>query len=141
LQKVKSSPVDHRVLPALKRHHLIFFLNKLLTFFVGTFLCFALHHHLHLPVVLAAALTGLAGSFWRWPTHYGHHPQAAIYAGAFAGMCSSEWVASWAELGGISFVGALLYTLTRNIFEGFGGRLGAIAFAAVCSVILIKIWL
>lgn len=116
-------------------------LNKLLTFFVGTFLCFTLHQHMQVPVVLAAALTGLIGSFWRWPAQYGHHPQAAIYAGAFAGMCSSEWVGSWAELGVIAVIGAVLYTLTRNVFEGFGGRLGAIAFAAVCSVLVVKAWL
>ena len=91
-----------------------------------------------MPVVLAAAFTGLLGSFWRWPGDFGQHPQAAIYAGAFAGMCSGEFISSWAELFAVSFLGAVFYTLTRNIFEGFGGRLGTIAFAAVSSVVLVE---
>ena len=109
-----------------------------MSFFVGTFLCFTLHHDMNVPVVLAAALTGLLGSFWCWPNEYGQHPQAAIYAGAFAGMCSQELVSNWAELFSISFLGAVFYTLTRNLFEGFGGRLGTIAFAAVTSVVLVE---
>lgn len=85
---------------------------------------------------MAAALTGFIGSFWRWPSQFNHHPQAAIYAGAFAGMCSAEFIASWQELAFVSLLGATFYTLTRNLFEGVGGRLGAIAFAAVASVLL-----
>lgn len=100
--------------------------------------CFALHFFAGLPVVLAAAIVGLAGSFWVWPRAYGNHTQAAIYAGAFAGMCSSSFIATWQAFSLVCIFGALFYTATRSMFEGIGGRLGAIAFAAVASVALVR---
>ena len=53
-------------------------------------------------------------------------------------MCSSAIITGWEALLFISVVGAGVYTLTRNIFEGFGGRLGAVAFTAVSSLILLR---
>ena len=134
-----KTPCENRAFfVSTKKEWFIFFLVKLVSFFFGTYLCFSLHHYFNVPVVLAAAFTGLVGSFWHWHKKYGNHPQAAIYAGAFAGMCSSAIITGWEALLFISVVGAGVYTLTRNIFEGFGGRLGAVAFTAVSSLILLR---
>lgn len=107
-------------------------------FFFGAFSCFALHTLLQVPVVLAAAIVGLAGSFWNFPASYEHHPQAAIYAGAFAGMCSGNFIESWWLLALICVLGASFYTVSRGLFTGFGGRLGAIAFVAVAGGLVVR---
>lgn len=116
----------------------LFYLTKLCAFFVGLSSCFYLHQEMSLPIVLSAALTGLVGSFFPYTSRYHYHPQAAIYTGAFAGMCSSNVIQSSIELVAISVIGALIYTLLRNVFVGIGGKLGAIAFTAVASVVLVK---
>jgi hypothetical protein len=59
-----------------------------------------------------------------------------MYAGAFAGMCSSNIISSPYELVVISLIGAAIYTSLKNHFIGVGGKLGAIAFVSVASVIL-----
>ncbi|NDV91098.1 hypothetical protein GTH32_07860 [Alteromonas sp. 345S023] len=100
--------------------------------------CYVLHQFAALPVVLSAALVGFAASFWSIPRAYGNHTQAAVYAGAFAGMCSSSFISTWQAFAIVCVLGALFYTLTRSMFEGIGGRLGAIAFAAVGSVVLVR---
>ena len=38
----------------------------------------------------------------------------------------------------MSIIGAALYTALRNVLIGIGGKLGAIAFVSVASVILTK---
>lgn len=97
-----------------------------------------MHTILALPVVVSAALTGLIGSFIPFPTRYKNHPYASIYAGSFAGMCSTSLISNYWEIAVISAIGAILYTLTLNVFTGFGGRLGSIAFVSVALFILVK---
>jgi hypothetical protein len=123
---------------AIKKTSLFYFV-KLLSFFFGLYACFALHELLKMPVVVSAALIGLMGSFLPPSNQFQNHPQAAIYAGAFAGMCSSDVVNSTSELVIISLIGAALYTLLKNHFIGVGGKLGAIAFVSVASVVLGKV--
>jgi hypothetical protein len=115
-----------------------FLLLKFFTFFIGCLSCFIMHTALGLPVVIAAALTGLLGSFIPFPNSYTTHPYAAIYAGSFAGMCSSSLISSYWEIAIISTIGAAIYVLTRNAFLGFGGRLGSVAFASVALFSLAK---
>ncbi|MEG3766399.1 hypothetical protein [Alteromonas sp. 14N.309.X.WAT.G.H12] len=115
-----------------------FLFSKLVAFFLGTFTCFVLHQEFQVPVVLAGAITGLAGSFWHYPKRFDPHPQAAVYAGAFAGMCSAQLIGGYVELAAVAALGAVLYTLSRPLFHGFGGRLGTISFIAVALVLLIK---
>jgi hypothetical protein len=117
---------------------LLFFLSKLFAFTLGAFGCFFLHQICALPVVVAGSVTGFAGSYWHFPKRFDPHPQAAIYAGAFAGMCSTNLITNWGELAFVSVLGAVLYTLSRPLFQGFGGRLGTISFIAVALVLLAK---
>ena len=114
----------------------LFYGVKLLSFFFGLYGCFALHQFLTVPVVVSAATMGLVGSFLPITTQFQHHPQAAMYAGAFAGMCSSDVINSPYELVVISLIGAAIYTSLKNHFIGVGGKLGAIAFVSVASVVL-----
>jgi len=74
----------------------------------------------------------------RFPARFKNHPYAAIYAGSFAGMCSSHLITSYWEIAIISVIGASLYVLTINMFTGFGGKLGSVAFASVALFMLAK---
>jgi hypothetical protein len=114
----------------------LFYSVKLLSFFLGLYGCFVLHQLLGVPIVVSAASIGLIGSILPTTTQFQHHPQAAMYAGAFAGMCSSDVISSPYELVVISLIGAAIYTSLKNHFIGVGGKLGAIAFVSVASVVL-----
>lgn len=115
-----------------------FLLLKFITFFLGFVACFAMHTTLALPLVISAALTGLIGSFIPFPEQYKNHPYAAIYAGSFAGMCSTQVITSYWEIVIISIIGASLYVMSMNMFTGFGGKLGGVAFASVALFVLAK---
>ncbi|MCK8096776.1 hypothetical protein [Pseudoalteromonas sp. 1CM17D] len=97
-----------------------------------------MHTTFALPLVISAALTGLIGSFIPFPAQFKNHPYAAIYAGSFAGMCSTHLITSYWEIAIISVIGASLYVLTINMFTGFGGKLGSVAFASVALFMLAK---
>ena len=97
-----------------------------------------MHSTFALTIVVSAGLTGLIGSFIPFAADYKNHPYAAIYAGSFAGMCSTSLINEYWEIAIISAIGAVLYTLTINVFTGFGGRLGSIAFASVALFVLAK---
>ncbi|GFD87922.1 hypothetical protein KUL152_01480 [Tenacibaculum sp. KUL152] len=116
----------------------LFYISKLITFYAGFYGCFILHHAFAVPVVVSAATVGLLGSFIPYTSRFKRHPQAAVYAGAFAGMCSQDIIQTQSEIITVSLVGAFIYTLLRNVFVGIGGKLGAIAFTAVASVVLVK---
>ena len=116
----------------------VFYVVKVITFFIGLAGCFLLHHECALPVVVSAALVGFLSSLLPYTVKFQGHPQASIYCGAFAGMCSQSIIQSTLELVVVSVIGALIYTLLRNMFSGIGGKLGAIAFTAVGSVVLAK---
>jgi len=65
---------------------------KYITFFMGFISCFVMHTTFNVPLVISAALTGLIGSFIPFPKSVKNHPYAAIYAGSFAGMCSTNLI-------------------------------------------------
>lgn len=101
------------------------------SFFIGLISCFLLHTELAIPMVIAASLPALCATFLPVPNKLKHHPYAALYAGCFAGMCSIEVISSFTSLFLISLVGGALYQLSIGLFDGFGGRLGGIAFTSV----------
>lgn len=110
------------------------FLYKLGAFFFGCLLCFILHSKFSWSPVLACASVGLIGSFL--PVNA--NMKAAIYSGSFAGMCSSELVSNYGEIFGISLIGAVIYLYTLKLFQGFGGKLGTVAFVSVALFYLVK---
>ncbi len=97
-------------------------------------------HKYGLSVVVAACIIGLHGAALEYFFKI-HHFSFVIFAGAFVGMTSS----SVASLPLIILGGALagfLYQQSTDLFKGFGGRLGTIAFistiAAYYFLILVK---
>jgi hypothetical protein len=91
--------------------------------------------------VIASSLVGLVGAFIGFLVSDTYLP-AAIFAGSFVGMTAltlgSIPVIVTAGLGA-----GLLFALiiSKNIFPGYGGRLGSVAFIATSVVLLVsKFW-
>lgn len=98
--------------------------GALATFFLQKYGCSA---------VVASCLVGLAGALLG---HYIGFPNLplVIFAGSFVGMTSL----TQGTIPNIIFAGlltGLLYKLSTNIFTGFGGRLGTIAFISTVATI------
>ena len=77
-------------------------------------------------VVVASCVVGLAGALLGHSTQTTHLP-LVIFAGSFVGMTSpSVGTLPLVMLAGLG--SGVLYHISTNIFAGFGGRLGTIAF-------------
>ncbi|MEI4551767.1 hypothetical protein WAE96_18975 [Pseudoalteromonas spongiae] len=107
-------------------------------FLLGSVSCYVLHSSFAVPIVLAATFPALIGSFIPFKNEFKHHPYAAIYTGCFAGMCSTAAINSLWELIFVALIGTFLYIKSISLFEGFGGRLGGIAFTCSALFVLIK---
>ena len=103
-------------------------------FFIGCFFTYMLHKYLDASSVVASAAIGLAGTFLLLDKEL----QASIYCGSFAGMCSVDILDSVLEIIILSGVGAILLVALGRFFNGFGGKLGMIAFVSVSLVYLIR---
>jgi hypothetical protein len=125
----------------MKLHSKIFAL-KFSAFFIACYCCSLLQTHYAFSPVMAAATVGFIGSFYHfshWVEKQGIH--AIIYAGAFAGMCSPEYLSSPQYVLLVSFIGAGLYLITKSHLRGFGGKLGTIAFiSTVVLAALRSVW-
>ncbi len=53
-------------------------------------------------------------------------------------MCSAELISGYWQLAVIAFIGTTLYALTMNLFTGFGGKLGSVAFVSVALFMLVQ---
>ncbi len=115
------------------------YLRKFAAIYLGCFSCCLLRLHAHVPAVAASAAVGLAGTFLPFPERFDRKSiQAAIYAGSFVGMSAPELLSAHAYILLASAVGAIVYVLARPHFNGFGGRLGAIALVSSLALLLIR---
>lgn len=88
---------------------------------------------------MASCLVGLAGTFIPIPKRVDSPGvQGALFCGSFAGMCSVEVLSGPLEIFLLSFIGAFLFLITRKMFVGIGGKLGAVAFVSVALMYLIR---
>lgn len=114
---------------------------KFLTFLIGCSFCFFLQSEYHLSVVVAAALTGLMGTFIPESKRIDSvHVHANIYMGAFVAMGSKVVSAGPEQILLVSFLGSSIYFLMSPYFKGFGGRLGLIAFISSLLGIGMRWW-
>lgn len=91
---------------------------------LGAFLTYTLKTQVGLSAVVSASLTAVFAAV----TAPGYATQ--LYCGAFVGMTSARLLANHAELALAAAVAAALYVITEKVYQGFGGRLGAVAFCA-----------
>lgn len=85
---------------------------------------------LGLGVVVAAALIGLLAD--RLLPSYA----AAIYCGAFVGMTSPAVFADLTALTAAGLVAGVVFVAAEQVFDGFGGKLGTVAFVGCAAVAL-----
>ena len=114
-------------------------ITQTIAFYLGCLTCYILQIQFHFHPVTSAALTGFAGSFLHFPSFYekkGLH--ALIYAGAFAGMCSITHLPTHVEVATLSFIGAIIFILSRPYANGLGGRLGTISFISSACFYLLR---
>ncbi len=89
----------------------------------GAFATYALSTHLQLGPVVAAGLVGLLAALFK--------PSCAVaaYCGAFVGMACPCYIFSHTVLLAASLAAGIIYVISGPVFNGFGGKLGTIAFA------------
>jgi hypothetical protein len=115
--------------------------NLLIVIFscIGGTLTFYLNHNLSLGAVIASSIVGLLGygvSRLLSKSNF-NEIAASIYCASFAGMSASSVMSdSFAVMAIVSFLCGFIFVLTRNVFCGFGGKLGTIACFAVFVVSL-----
>jgi len=108
---------------------------------VGAIVCYLLTIYTGLGSVLSAGITGVLGSFLPYikkQTFYFKKLPSAVYCGAFVGMSSVKIMPT---IGFIVFGGifaSIFYLLSKNLFLGYGGRLGTIALVGVVVTVLIS---
>lgn len=115
---------------------------KFLFFLAGCYLCFFLQAELKLTAVVAAAITGLLGTFIPESKHIEKtHVHSTIYSGAFVAMGSRVVEAGPWQILLVSAVGSGIYFLTYRRITGIGGRLGLIAFISSLLGVALRYWL
>ncbi|KAF5071648.1 hypothetical protein DSECCO2_210220 [anaerobic digester metagenome] len=110
----------------------LFDLFVILSTLGGTLLTFFLNNHLQLGGVVASAMVGLLGPL------LAPKLQRAIFCGSFAGMATSMIFTNiwWVGLAG--FLSGLLLAASREIYDGFGGKLGAAGFFGTITTALLS---
>ncbi len=90
--------------------------------FLGALVTFTLSENLGLGAVVAAGVVGILAAII-FPS-YG----VPIYCGAFVGMTSSAYMSSHSQLALAGFIAGIIFVLATGVLDGFGGKLGTIAF-------------
>lgn len=110
---------------------------------IGAIVCYSLTIYGGFDNVLSAGITGLLGSFLpaiKKQSIYLKKLPPAIYCGAFVGMSNVNVMPLNYSIVFAGLFAGLFYLLFKNLFLGFGGRLGTIAFIGVMITLLIR-WL
>ncbi|APY00317.1 hypothetical protein BWR22_08310 [Lacinutrix venerupis] len=110
---------------------------------IGAVLCYILNVVFALGSVLAAGIIGVLASFAPQINNQSNYLKklpTAIYCGAFVGMSSAQITSSIHLVIAAGTITGILYMLSKNLFLGIGGKLGALAFAGVVIVTSIH-WL
>lgn len=94
-----------------------------LAIFAGAMTTFVLANAVGLGPVVAAGIVGAIGALiWR-------NKAAAVYCGSFVGMVSQDCLYASTHVTLAALLAAAVFLLATPVFNGFGGKLGAIAFS------------
>ncbi|MEH6407282.1 MAG: hypothetical protein V7767_08385 [Leeuwenhoekiella sp.] len=100
----------------------------------GGLATYCLNINLNIGPVLAASLVGLLASFipfLKINTSLVKEVPEATYCGAFVGMTAPQVATDIKFILFASFMTGAMFLLCKNVFNGFGGKLGTIAFGGV----------
>ena len=95
---------------------------ELLAVVIGGLITFYFSHDIGMGVVIASSLVGILAAMVA-PEY-----SVAAYCGSFVGMSSNDLFFNYAEVVLAGAVAGLVFVLTRDLFAGFGGKLGTVAF-------------
>lgn len=104
------------------RYHLPPDLLSFISVLAGALITFVISVELGQGAVVAAALVGLFGAGFIKPY------AAPLYSGSFVGMASAA-VFGYVGLAVAGAIAGLVFVKAKHVFNGFGGKLGTIAFA------------
>ena len=103
---------------------------------VGAVVTYVLQKNFGISAVISASIVGLVGGIIGLIIPNKMFAPV-VFCGAFVGMSApSLFSLSFVVTAGI--LSGILFQASTNIFVGFGGKLGSIAFLAVASVFYIK---
>jgi hypothetical protein len=97
---------------------------------IGGLITFYFSHDIGMGVVIASSLVGILAAMVV-PKY-----SVAAYCGSFVGMSSNALFFNYSEVALASAVAGFVYVLTRDLFAGFGGKLGTIAFIGAAMTAL-----
>jgi hypothetical protein len=98
---------------------------------IGALLTFTLSNYFAMGPVIAASLVGIIATVIV-PKY-----DVPVYCGSFVGMASIDIFGTYSLLLLAGIIAAFIYVISKNVFTGFGGKLGAIAFAGCLSASLL----
>ncbi|MBT8295878.1 MAG: hypothetical protein KJO51_05635 [Gramella sp.] len=107
---------------------------------LGALITYGLHVELPVSTVLAAGLTGLLSSFLPYLNRSSQILKvlpAAIYCGAFAGMTGPSIANGYGFICLAGIFSGIILVISQNTLNGYGGKLGTIAFGGVALMTLI----
>ncbi|MDT0685961.1 hypothetical protein [Autumnicola psychrophila] len=121
--------------PREEEEHFFEDLYNIVFVVIGCIITFFLNQKIQLGPVLAAGLTGTVASFipnfFRRKKNFIKEIPAAIYCGAFLGMTGPAVTENWKFILLAAFITGVFYISSKNIFQGYGGKLGSVAFGGV----------
>lgn len=103
--------------------------------FLGAIITFSLQLYAGFGAVLAASSVGLIAYFIHSIKRDDSNIHIAGYCGTFIGMTSPLVFKDFYAIIMAGIIGAIVYVFSRNVFNGVGGKLGSIAFVAVCLTV------
>jgi hypothetical protein len=103
---------------------------------LGAIAAYALNLYVGLGPVIAAALTGTIASYIPLILKNKNvfllkEIPAAVYCGSFVGMTAPNVAPGLSFIIFAGFIAGVLLIISKNIFNGFGGKLGTVAFGGV----------
>lgn len=112
---------------------------------LGAVATFYLNTKINLGSIISASLVGFIASFapnFDKKSSILKEFPAAVYCGSFVGMTSSQVAPNIKFILFAGFIAGAILMLSKNIFNGFGGKLGTIAFGgvAITSVLIYLIF-
>lgn len=131
--------IAYRKVPMHDTKHLKQDFFAVLFVVLGAIATHYLNVHVALGPVIAAAAVGTVASFvpaLNKEARLLQEVPAAAYCGAFVGMSSQNVAGNFPFILFASLVAGMLLVFSKNIFRGFGGKLGTVAFGGVAVAYL-----
>ena len=110
---------------------------------IGTLATHLLSKHLQIDTVTSASIVGIISGLTSYilAKEKCYRYSEAIYCGTFTGMTSLMFFTNGIDALIAGIVTGIVFVLSLNIFKGFGGKLGSIAFLSVfISIIILNKW-